>query len=369
MIGNPLIRPLNFSHHPGITKPDHGAVTRIGLGLDAPPAPVLPPQDRGHKTLPLRQLVAVSNQPHTPGRLPNVDHGRAEAEVLPADMSDVMDPGARRRQIPVNERHRSKRATDQPIDRVLGRQVVVTNDLVLSSQCSADRQVVKLTHQPGDRYQALVRRHSSRLSLLPRHMPIKVTEHFATRIVHTEIPRSPAPATGFEQPQQITHEPRASRGGTAHRVPDTNNRIDETSRQGRLRHPSTLPSRYLEFSITCRRARGPRRRPRSGHHPCRTSRGHPHRRRPHSQGPHSQGPRNDRGLRPTDPTHEHRSRAEAGAARQARYRSKTAWLSGVKVHSCRARRSSGSVSHPCQATSSGSGATISGSTASQTASQ
>ncbi|MFF2426844.1 hypothetical protein [Streptomyces mirabilis] len=39
---------------------------------------------------------------------------------------------------------------------------------------------------------------------------------------------------------------------------------------------------------------------------------------------HSRGPRNDRRLRPAVPAHEHRSGAESGAARQARYRSKTA---------------------------------------------
>ncbi|MFG3133885.1 hypothetical protein [Streptomyces tendae] len=82
-------------------------------------------------------------------------------------------------------------------------------------------------------------------------MAIKVTEHFAALFVHTEVSRSAAPATSFEQPQQISHELCASRGWTAHRVPDTNDGIDETSRQGRLRHPSNLPDRYLEISTTC----------------------------------------------------------------------------------------------------------------------
>ncbi|MCZ9354113.1 hypothetical protein ACFW4M_07540 [Streptomyces sp. NPDC058794] len=83
-------------------------------------------------------------------------------------------------------------------------------------------------------------------------MASKVTMHLTALLIHAEIPRSSTPATGFEQPQQITHELRASRGWTTHRVPDTNDGIDETSRHGRLRHPSTLPDRYLEFSITCR---------------------------------------------------------------------------------------------------------------------
>ena len=57
------------------------------------------------------------------------------------------------------------------------------------------------------------------------------------------------------------------------------------------------------------------------------------------------------------------------AVRNARYRLKASWLSGVKHHSSRADRSSGSVSQPCQATSSGSGTTASGTTASCTLSQ
>lgn len=100
MIGNPLIRRLNFPDHPGITQPDQGDVTGTRPGLNAPPAAVLLPQNRGHQTLPVRQLVAVSDESHAPGCLSDVSHGRTQTEVLPADMSDVMDPGARRRKVP-----------------------------------------------------------------------------------------------------------------------------------------------------------------------------------------------------------------------------------------------------------------------------
>src|SRR4051794_28003170 len=45
-------------------------------------------------------------------------------------------------------------------------------------------------------------------------------------------------------------------------------------------------------------------------------------------------------------------RGQDRAVRNARYRLKTSWLSGVKRHSSRADRSSGSASQSCQATSS-----------------
>lgn len=62
-------------------------------------------------------------------------------------------------------------------------------------------------------------------------------------------------------------------------------------------------------------------------------------------------------------------RGQDCALRNARYRLKASWLSGVKRHSSKAEPSSGSVSQPCQATSSGSGTTASGTTASCTPSQ
>lgn len=244
MIGDPLKRPPHFCDHPSVTEPGHRDVARIRPRVDAPPAPVLPPQDCGHKSLPAQQPISVSDQPHTSGRIPDVGHRRAETEVLPADMGHVVDPRTRRSKVPVKEGHRPKLATEQPIDRVLGREVVMTHDLLVPGQWSPGRQVMELTHEPGNRHQTFVRRHSSRLPRLPRHMPGEVTEDLTTLLVHTEKPRSPVPSTGFEQPQQITHERGSSRGGTAHRVSDTNDGIDETSGQERLRHPPTLPDRY-----------------------------------------------------------------------------------------------------------------------------
>ncbi|MFF3258976.1 hypothetical protein ACFYWO_07325 [Streptomyces sp. NPDC002932] len=61
-------------------------------------------------------------------------------------------------------------------------------------------------------------------------MAIEVTEDFTAFVVHTEISRSTTPATGFECLQQLAHE--RCRGRTPHRVPDTDDRVDETPGQG-----------------------------------------------------------------------------------------------------------------------------------------
>jgi hypothetical protein len=75
-----------------------------GLGLDAPPAPVFPSQDRLQQAAAVWQAVGVAAQPHPPACRGRVDHARAEVKVLPADMGDVVDPLARRGDVPVDER-------------------------------------------------------------------------------------------------------------------------------------------------------------------------------------------------------------------------------------------------------------------------
>ncbi len=73
--------------------------------------------------------------------------------------------------------------------------------------------------------------------------------------------------------------------------------------------------------------------------------------------------------RSTDAEPERDGQGQDRAVRNDKYRLKASRLSGVKRHSSRADRSSGSVSQSCQATSSGSGTTASGTTASCTPSQ
>ncbi len=58
-------------------------------------------------------------------------------------------------------------------------------------------------------------------------MSVKVAEDLTALVIHAEKPRGSVPAARFEQPQQITHEPRSGGYRTAHSVPDTNDGIDE----------------------------------------------------------------------------------------------------------------------------------------------
>ena len=89
MPGHPQKGRLHLEHGAVITQPHHGWVTGHSAGLDAAPAPVLPPHDHIHDLVPSVEPVRVADQPDPARGRP--DQGtRAQPEVLPAHVRDVV---------------------------------------------------------------------------------------------------------------------------------------------------------------------------------------------------------------------------------------------------------------------------------------
>ncbi len=154
-------------------------------------------------------------------------------------MGDVVDPLARRGQVPVDEGDRAQRPADGPVDRVSRREVVVAHDGAAVGQGRARRQVVELPHQPGDPGQALVRVHGGGLPgrRLPGDVPVEVAEDLPALVVHAAPGRRARPAAGLQQRQQLRDERGARRGGPAYRVADPHHVAHGAAGQGLLGHP------------------------------------------------------------------------------------------------------------------------------------
>jgi hypothetical protein len=60
--GHPSIGRRHLEHGAVITQPDHGWVTGHSAGLNAAPAPVLPPHDHIHDLVPSVEPVRVADQ-------------------------------------------------------------------------------------------------------------------------------------------------------------------------------------------------------------------------------------------------------------------------------------------------------------------
>src|SRR5690348_4464838 len=97
-------------HGTPVSQPHHGLIARTGTGLDAPPAPVLPPHDHVDDLVPAVEPVRVADQLDPAASRARFRAG-AEPQVLPADVRDVVDPPARSGQVPVDEGHRPQPRT------------------------------------------------------------------------------------------------------------------------------------------------------------------------------------------------------------------------------------------------------------------
>jgi len=140
--------------------------------------------------------------------------------VLPAHVRDVVDPLPRRGDVPVDERQRPQHTRPVPVDRVLGRQVVVAYDLTAAGQTGAGRQVMELADQLGRHSQAVIRTSPHLLGWLPRDVPRQEAEDLPALLVHAPEPRRAVPASPFQPLQQPVHETRIPSGPPANRVTD-----------------------------------------------------------------------------------------------------------------------------------------------------
>jgi hypothetical protein len=101
MARNPAVGVADRSRCTSVARAGHRRVAAGALGLDAAPAPVLPPQDGLQHVTAIRQAVGLTDQPHPLASRTQVSHRRAKVEVLPARQSDLADPLTGRSQIPV----------------------------------------------------------------------------------------------------------------------------------------------------------------------------------------------------------------------------------------------------------------------------
>ena len=88
----------NVPHGTPIPQPHHSLIAGVGTGLDAPPAPVLPPHDHIHDLVPAVEPVRVADQPDPAASRARFRAG-AEPQVLPANVRDIVDPPARSGQV------------------------------------------------------------------------------------------------------------------------------------------------------------------------------------------------------------------------------------------------------------------------------
>jgi hypothetical protein len=101
MARDPAVGAADRSRCTSVAQAGHRRVAAGALGLDAAPAPVLPPQDGLRHVPAIRQAVGPADQPHPLASRTRVSHRRAKVEVVPARQSDVVDPLTGRSQIPV----------------------------------------------------------------------------------------------------------------------------------------------------------------------------------------------------------------------------------------------------------------------------
>jgi hypothetical protein len=107
----------------------------------------------------------------------------AEADVLPADMGNVMNARAGRGEVPVDERCGTQVGAEVAVDGVLRRQVVVTGHLLVVGELRTGGQVVELPDQPGDGDEALLGSHLGRLPRFPRDVAVDEREDLAALVV------------------------------------------------------------------------------------------------------------------------------------------------------------------------------------------
>src|SRR2546421_504116 len=93
----------------------------------------------------------------------------ARALALPSHVGHIVDPRSGRRDVPVDERHRTQPLTQIAIDGVLRRQVVVAGHLLVANQLALRREIVELPHELSNRDKTRFGSHFSRLRRLPRH--------------------------------------------------------------------------------------------------------------------------------------------------------------------------------------------------------
>src|SRR5215471_688091 len=118
--GDPVMSVANRAGCAAVAQAGHCGVAAGRFGLDAAPAPVLPPQDRVQQAVAAWQAVGVANQPHPPTGGGRFSYAGAKVKVLPAHVGDVVDPGAGSGDIPVDERHWHQSRATVPVHGVLG---------------------------------------------------------------------------------------------------------------------------------------------------------------------------------------------------------------------------------------------------------
>lgn len=60
----PVVGSLDLADYAAVSKSEHGWLTGLRSCVDAAPAPVLPPQDRGNKLRPAGEAVAITDHLH-----------------------------------------------------------------------------------------------------------------------------------------------------------------------------------------------------------------------------------------------------------------------------------------------------------------
>jgi hypothetical protein len=245
---NPLVCGV---HSPGgtrVAQSDHRRVTFCGASLDPAPTAILPPQDRLHDSTTVNRAIGVTHRAQPMRCRGEIVHRRAKIQILPAHMRHVMDTSTRRGDIPIEEGDRQQQApTAVPIHGVLGRQVVVTNHLLVTGQWRSGRQVVELANESSNLHQALDRVHAIGRGL-PGDIAVHERQDLASLLIQSEHPRSACPPVLLEMTKQSMDQLGTISKTASHRISYPDDAVDEATRQRNLNHSPSLDDRYRIFA-------------------------------------------------------------------------------------------------------------------------